>query len=191
MRKQLVLNAVLCMALLATPVLAANEHGSKRSERIEKRFEKLVDRFEDQLEKFELPVIESRNARPSIFVGTSGEVRLHSADVLSNASTTMGVRVWNHTFGINVSSTTKLMPNNSTISNINVGDKVNIRGRMNSSGVVDATLIHDLTPSQTASSTVNAKLTLHINKFIERLRQIQARNGLPLTPFLSTTTAAQ
>jgi hypothetical protein len=87
------------------------------------------------------------------------------------------VKAWGLSFAVNTAGA-KLLPNGTTMSSIVIGSKVNIRGSINASSAVTATTVNLITPRPAIAD----ELMKRINELIVRIREIQARLGLPLTP---------
>lgn len=155
------------VGLLVLPVIA-KENSSTMA----------LERAIDKLEKFELPDVESTGSHnQSLFVGPRGQVRIISGEVKSIASSTISVEVWGLTLQVNIGSAS-FRPKGELASTLKVGDKVNIKGKMNSAGGVDAEVVHNLSRRK----AVTDELSAQIRKLIERLRELQLKAGMPLTP---------
>ena len=144
--------------------------------------EKVVDR----LETFELPDVESSREHPSsFFAGPHGEARIIRGEIIGLASTTMTVKVWGLSLAVDMGSA-RFHPDGASASTLKIGDKVNVKGKINSSnGVITASLVHALSSRQRFVD----ELFDRIVKLIERLRELQAKAGLPLTPLPAPSTA--
>ena len=138
-----------------------------------------LERVIEKLESFELPEIESVREHPqSLFVGPHGEVRIISGEVTSLVSSTMNVKVSGLTLAVNIGSA-RFLPDGSSASSLQVGTKVNVRGTINqSTGVITASTVHIRSPRPSLEDELMRK----IQELIQRIREIQARLGLPLTP---------
>jgi hypothetical protein len=175
MKKFFLAFIIVGLALVGYSVFATSGKGEKNAiEKIEKNIEKL--------EKFEIPDVESTKENPSsFFVGPQGQVRIISGTIteISTATpATDGVKVW----GLNLRvdrSNAEYIPAGTSASSLKVGDKVNIKGTINKdTGVISASIVH-LLPSP--EQTIN-ELKSKITELIERIRELQQKLGLPLTP---------
>jgi hypothetical protein len=135
-----------------------------------------LERALERLEEIHLPEVESTKEHPSsFFVGPHGEVRVISAEITSVASTTLGIKVWGLSFNINTPEA-RFLPQGASP---RVGDKVNIKGKIDkNTGVISANTVHLLS----SRGRMIDELFRQILKLVERLREIQQKAGLPLTP---------
>ena len=182
MRRNLIISVVVGVALATAPVLAHDEDEVKevKPKAITRGLEKIIER----LENFELPIVESpRETPPSFFAGPHGEVRIHSGEITALASTTMSVKVWGLMLSVNTSGA-RFIPDGA-LASLRVGDKVNVKGTISAAtGAVTASVVHALSSRRRLTD----ELINQINRLIERLRELQQRAGLPLTPLPTATT---
>jgi len=166
---------IISLVLVGYSVFAKNE---KSENNAIKKLEKAIEK----LEKFEIPDVESTKENPSsFFVGPQGQVRIINGTITEIGSTTPatdGVKVW----GLNLRvdrSNTKYIPAGTTASSLKVGDKVNIKGTINQdTGVISASIVHVLSKPEQTVDELKAK----IRELIEKIRELQQKAGLPLTP---------
>lgn len=182
-RHILLASSAVSVFLLAAVALAHDEDRPKAREL------RSLDRAIDRLEEIELPDAESRREHPSsFFAGPHGEARIISGEVSSIASTTMAVRVWGLTLTVNIANA-RFHPAGTTASSLRVGDKVNVKGVISKdTGVIEASLVN----ARSHRVRLTDELSNQIRRLIERLRELQAKAGLPLTPLLeppATTTS--
>ncbi|MBI1971347.1 MAG: hypothetical protein HYS52_00670 [Candidatus Wildermuthbacteria bacterium] len=163
-----ILIAMLAVALVGVPfVFAKADDDDKKFPKGEfKKIEKLFDKLE-KIEGHKL-------SASSFFVGPEGQVHVLAGEVITLATATPavdGVKVW----GLNVR-----VDFGTFRSDLKVGDKVNIQGTINpSDGTITATRVHSLSAERAA---VASTIVERIRKVIEKIREIQARFGLTLTP---------
>ena len=170
MKKYILLIFLIGFGLVTFSVLAKSDEVKKLEQSIEK------------LEKFELPNIESTKINPSsLFVGPQGQVRIISGELTAIGNTTPvmdGVRVWGINLSVDVGSA-KFIPAGSTASSLKVGDKVNIKGTIDKdTGKITALIVHSLSTRQRNINEMQAKIT----ELIKKIRELQQKLGLPLTP---------
>lgn len=153
-----------------------------RLEKVEKRTLQTIEK----LEKIELPDVESpREVRSSLFVGPVGEARIHGGEITALSGASFSVKVWALTLSVETATTTRFIPAGTEFSSLRIGDKVNVAASMRETdGVLVARIVHDLSGRGRLAET----LASQIRQLIERLREIQTRLGLPLTPFPETST---
>src|SRR3989344_8763344 len=185
MKKILVIFTILVLAFsVVTTVLAENDD-SKRETKALGKVEKALER----LERFDLPEVESQRDNPaSLFVGPQGQTRIIRGEITSLSGTsTPGideVKVWGLTLKVDMTGA-NFIPSGTSRETLKVGDKVNIRGTMDqATAVIKASTVHSLTARQ----LVNDDILSQITKLIERLRELQQRAGLPLTPLPASST---
>lgn len=170
-----VIPILLGLSLLAAPALARESGHSKK---IEQQFKK-VERVVERLENFELPEVESAGDHPSqLVVNADGNVRIINGEVTGVSGSSFTVKIWGLSLAVDASGAT-FLPRGTTTPTVQNGDRVSIRGRVNGgTGVVSATTVNILTPRSNQANELFERLT----KLIMRLRELQARLGLPLTP---------
>ncbi|GEM_PF-4104463 len=187
MQKILVIFGAFVLALLVagSTVLAENdnsEKGKSEEKKIE-RAEAKVEKALERLEKFELPEVESQRDNPaSLFVGPQGQTRIIKGEITSLTGTstlaTDEVKVWGMTLKIDMTAS-NFIPSGTSKATLKVGDKVNIRGTMDqATGVIKASTVHSIS----ARKRVTDDIFSQIVKMVERLRELQQKAGLPLTP---------
>lgn len=180
-KKYLLFFAVLSFALVVTSAVVADDedenHGQKKGEL--KRLGKTIER----LERFELPEIESSGEHPaSFFVGPKGQVRVIAGEITELAGAVTppvdGVKVWGLNLKVNMENA-NFIPPGTTRASLKVGDTVNIKGRMNKdTGVIEAATVHALSSRDRMAD----ELFQQILRLIEKIRELQQKAGLPLTP---------
>lgn len=170
----------LAIGIAASTAFAENDDDdSKKGNNSEKKVEKALER----LEKFELPEVESQRDNPaSLFVGPQGQTRIIRGEITAlSATTTPGideVKVWGMTLKVDMTASS-FIPSGTTKETLKVGDKVNIRGTMDqATGVIKASTVHSISARKRVSDDILAQIT----KLVERLRELQQKAGLPLTP---------
>ncbi len=178
MKKHIFLIIILFVGLIAfsTLVMAKNDSNSNKNEI--KKIEKSIEKLED----FQLPDVESSTEHPSsFFIGPQGQVRVISGEVTLISTTTPqidGVKVWGMDLKVNVGSA-KFNPAGAALSDLKVGDKVNIKGTLDkNTGVINASIVNILSLN---SKTID-DLTNQIRALIIKIRELQQKAGLPLTP---------
>jgi len=175
---------VLTLSVASSTVLAENDD-SKKEEKALGKIEKALER----LERFDLPEIESIRDNPaSLFVGPQGQTRIIRGEITSlSATSTPGideVKVWGLTLKVDMAGA-NFIPSGTSRETLKVGDKVNIKGTMDqATAVIKASTVHSLTARQRVNDDIWAQIT----KLIERLRELQQRVGLPLTPLPASST---
>ena len=175
------LGTLVIVSLAAAPVFADDHGGGDRPKAKQIRgFEKAVDRLE-RIESFDIPDVESTSERPStLFIGPQGQARIYRGEVTAAADPTLTVKIWGLSLVVDISGA-RFLPANVSGSGIHSGDRISVRGTMNKdSGVIKAATVHDLSipPLHPANPFLD-----QLTKLIERLRELQTRLGLPLTPF--------
>ena len=180
MKKILILSAVFVLALSVTSIaLAENDNSGKKIEKAEAKVEKALER----LERFELPEIESFREHPaSLFVGPQGQTRIIRGEITSLSGTTTPaideVKVWRLLLKVDMTAA-HFIPSGTNKETLKVGDKVNIRGTMDqATGVIKASTVHSISARNRLTDDILSQIT----KLIERLRELQQKAGLPLTP---------
>lgn len=184
MRKYLFIAAVvLAIAVIASSALARDDdekNGPNKGSNLGqvKKLEKTLER----LEAFELPEVEStRTYRPSLFLGPQGQARIISGELinLGNATPAVdGIRVWGIDLRVDMGSA-RFSPRGTDRSDLQIGDKINVKGQVDEgTGVITASLVHALSSRHRLTDELFEKIT----KLIERLRELQEKAGLPLTP---------
>lgn len=190
MKKILAICAVafLAVGIAVSTAFAENDDNddSKRGKNTEKKIEKAemkVEKTLERLEKFELPEIESVRDNPaSLFVGPQGQTRIIRGDIVSLSGTTTPaideVKVWGMTLKVDMTAA-NFIPSGTSKETLKVGDKVNIRGTMDqATGVIKASTVHSISARKRVSDDIFAQIT----QLVERLRELQKKAGLPLTP---------
>lgn len=190
--------ALFFLAQTASALRADNENVSEpRPANIEVRVEeklskgkekigKIVEKAVERVEKFELPEIASpRETKPSLFVGPQGEVRILGAEITALAGSSFDLKVWGIALHIETATTTEFIPAGTSFSSLQISDKVNVRGIMRDTGVVTAKAVHNVSDRNRMTDVI----TRQIRELLERLRELQAKLGLPLTPFLQPATS--
>lgn len=180
MQRYAIVHMIVALALVAAPALARDNDDDNGKNKSVKALEKAIER----IEKFELPEVESASDHPqSLFVGPQGQTRIISGEVTSLGSSTMNVKAWGVTLTVNIGSA-RFLPSGTSASSLQVGNKVNVRGTTNqSTGVVTAATVHIRSPRPSFEDELMRK----IQELIQRIREIQARLGLPLTPLPTPT----
>ena len=188
MRKYLFIVAVvLAVGVVASSVLAHDDDdkgGPNKGSSLGqgKKLEKTLER----LEALELPEVESpRTHLPSLFLGPQGQARIISGELinLGNATPAVdGVRVWGIDLRVDMGSA-RFSPRGIERSDLQIGDKINVKGQIGEgTGVITASLVHALSSRYRLTDELFEKIT----KLIERLRELQEKAGLPLTPLPET-----
>ena len=180
MKKILVIFGAFVLALLAAnlTVLAESDE-SKNGHKAEKKIEKALE----HLERFELPEVESFKEHPaSLFVGPQGQTRIIRGEITSLSGTTTPaideIKVWGLTLKVDMTAA-NFIPSGTSKETLKVGDKVNIRGTMDqATGVIKASTVHSISARKRVTDDILSQIT----KLIERLRELQQKAGLPLTP---------
>lgn len=144
---------------------------------LEKNFSRIFDRFSN-MPPAEVPA--------SISVNPEGDVRLTGAEVTALPGTQITVKLWGWNFTVDRSNAqiigrvnlpTTVAPTNMEVStvpgaDINVGDKLLIRGTVNSAtGVVTASWIRNLSLQQRGVADIQGR----INQLLQLLQQLQAQ----------------
>lgn len=129
-----------------------------------------------------------KNKPASLSINPNGEFKLNSgvvATVPTSGGSSFTVRSWGITFTVNYSSATNLRTQNGAmlITELHVGDTVNIQGKIDTNGVVLATRIENLS----IASSENIQLRNQINALIERLNLLLGKAGLPPVATPTTT----
>lgn len=126
---------------------------------------------------------------PSLLIGPKGRVRINSGMVVSSPSgspSTMTVEIWKLRLNVIVDNETRIIPeqttstsSTSTLMALAVGNKVSVKGQMSpDTGIVKASVVHD----HSLRTQNVSKLQEKMRELIMKLREIQQRLGLPLTP---------
>lgn len=180
MKKILVLFGVFVLALLvASSTVLAKDDESENGQKAEKKIEKALER----LERFELPEVESFREHPaSLFVGPRGQTRIIRGEIISLSGTTTPaideVKVWGLLLKVDMTAA-NFIPAGTNKETLKVGDTVNIRGTMDqTTGTINASTVHSISARNRLTDNILAQIT----KLIERLRELQQKVGLPLTP---------
>jgi len=181
-KKYILLASIVVLALTVGTAIAKadndDENGNKNGNGLMKGIEKISER----LERFELPAVDSLAANPpSIFVGPQGQTRIIGGEIttLGNAtSSTDMIKVWGITLSVNTENA-QFIPAGTSHAALKVGDKVSIKGTTTDSGIVLASVVHALSDRQRMVEELFSQVT----KLIEKIRELQQKAGLPLTPF--------
>ena len=181
MKKILVIFTVVFLAIgiAASTAFAHETDESKNGHKAEKKIEKALE----HLERFELPEVESFKEHPaSLFVGPQGQTRIIRGEITSLSGTTTPaideIKVWGLTLKVDMTAA-NFIPSGTSKETLKVGDKVNIRGTMDqATGVIKASTVHSISARKRVTDDILSQIT----KLIERLRELQQKAGLPLTP---------
>lgn len=180
MKKYLLLAlAAAGLAFFATAALADDDNKNSSSNKNEIR---KMERLMERLEKFELPEVESSaTPKSSLFVGPQGQVRILNGELTQLGTTTPaidGVQVWGLNLKVDITGA-KFIPANTTRANLKVGDRLSIKGTMDgATGIIKASIVHALSSRERLLNDLFDQIV----KLIERLRELQQKAGLPLTP---------
>ncbi len=160
------LGLILIFILMTSISFTYAIHDTSISETIQKTVE--------SFKKFEIPVIEStKNYSSSMIVTQKGEAYINNGNVVSITGTDLVVSTWGMKFSIDAGQAI-ILPANTTFSNINVGNKININGKVNSiTGTIVAEKIHTLSET----TKIIEELRAEINKMLEQLKTLQKRLG--------------
>ncbi|OGF82418.1 hypothetical protein A3B18_03695 [Candidatus Giovannonibacteria bacterium RIFCSPLOWO2_01_FULL_46_13] len=171
------ITVILVMTILSvglfSPAYADNDNG---------RFKNLFKRIDKSIQKLEK--VQNFNISQSFSVEGGGEARIRGGTISNTASSTITVKVWGLDIDVNTVGA-KITHNDNATTTLKVGDKVNVKGKMETGGILKASSIELL-----LSGNTNPQITEKIRKLIERLREIERRAGLPLTPFPSATSTS-
>ena len=97
---------------------------------------------------------------------------------MATTTSMIDVKVWGLTLKVDTTGA-NFIPSGTNAETLKVGDKVNIRGTMDqATAVIKASTVHSLS----ARKLLNDNILSQITKLIERLRELQQKAGLPLTP---------
>jgi hypothetical protein len=178
MKKNLFLVIALVAGVVAFSAFAATKIQANSNNNAIKKLEQNIEK----LEKFELPDVESAKEHPSsLYIGPQGQVRIISGEITEIGTTTPvidGIKAWGINLKVDVGNA-KFIPSGTTASSLKVGDKVNVKGTINKdTGVITASTIHSLSATQ---QTMDALLN-QIRALIVKIRELQQKAGLPLTP---------
>lgn len=179
MKKILVIFTVFVLAISIASTVLAKDDDSDKEEKALGKVEKALER----LERFELPEVESVREHPaSLFVGPQGQTRIIRGEIMSLSGTTTPaideIKVWGLTLKVDMTGA-NFIPSGTSKDTLKVGDKVNIRGTMDqTTAVIKASTVHSLSARKRVTDDILEKIT----KLIERLRELQQKAGLPLTP---------
>ncbi len=129
-----------------------------------------------------------KNKPASLSINPNGEFKLNGgvvATIPTAGNSSFTVKSWGITFTVNYSSATNLRTQNGAmlITELHVGDTVNIQGKIDTNGVVLATRIENLS----IASSENIQLRNQINALIERLNLLLGKAGLPPVATPTTT----
>ena len=158
------LGVILVSILMTSISFTYAIHDTSVSETVKKTIE--------SFKKFEIPVIEStKNYSSSMIITQKGKVYINNGKIVSITGTDLIVSTWGIKFSIDAGQVI-ILPANTTFSNINVGDKVNINGTVNSiTGTIIAEKIHTLSET----TKIMDELRAEINKMLEQLKTLQKR----------------
>ena len=177
----------LALSIVGSTALAENDNSnSKKEEKALGKVEKTLER----LERFELPDVESQRDNPaSLFVGPQGQTRIIRGEIVSlSATSTTGIdeiKVWGMTLKVDMTGA-NFIPAGTSKETLKVGDKVNVKGTMDqTTGVIKASTVHSISVRQRVTDNILSQIT----KLIERLRELQQKAGLPLTPLPTSSSA--
>jgi len=187
MKKSLFLFVAFILAVLVTvsTVLAEDDDSTeekdagKKLEKAEAKFERALDR----LERFELPEVESQKEHPaSLFIGPQGQTRIIRGEITSLSGTSTPaldeVKVWGLLLKVDMTEA-NFIPSGTSKESLKVGDKVSIKGTMDqATGVIKASTVHSISTRKRMADDLLGQIT----KLIERVRELQQKAGLPLTP---------
>lgn len=176
MKKYIALISLLGIVLVASSVLATSDKNQNENQA------KKIEQLTEKLENFTFPGIESTKINPSsLYFGPQGQVRIISGEITSIGTATPaidGIKIWGISLNVDVTGA-NFIPAGATISGLKVGDKVNIKGTINKdTGVITASTVHSLVTTQQDV----VKLQLQITELIKKIRELQEKFGLPLTP---------
>ena len=182
MKKYLIVALLVAGVALAASSAFADDENDSGKPKVGKGELKKLERLGERLENFELPEVESHKPHPSsLFVGPQGQVRIISGELVSlgNVTPTVdGVKVWGLSLKVNMGNA-RFTPAGTTHSSLQIGDKVNVKGTMDqSTGEIQASIVHALS----ARGRLTGDLLSQIRKLIEKIRELQQKAGLPLTP---------
>ncbi len=173
MKKYIFLIFLLGFAFISFAALAKSDQKENELKKIEQSLERL--------EKFELPEIESTKEHPSsLFIGPEGQVRIINGELTTIGTATPvvdGIKVWGINLSVDVGSA-KFIPAGTTASSLKVGDKVNIKGTVDGTGKITASIVHAISVRQQNIGKLQAQIT----ELIKKIRELQQKLGLPLTP---------
>jgi len=181
MKKYFILTFLIGLSLIAFSVLAKSDNKNNNGQQ-QNNEAKQLDKAIEKLENFTIPDVESTKINPSsLFIGPQGQVRIISGELTSIGTTTPaadGVKIWGINFSVDVSGA-KFNPTGTTASSLKVGDKVNIKGTINKdTGIITASIVHSLATTQQNVNAIQAQIT----ELLKRIRELQEKLGLPLTP---------
>lgn len=174
MRYYRIIPVLLAFALVAPTAFAKNDDGERPAKQL-----KMLDKAIERLEKFEFPLVDSEADHPTqLVVNASGNVRIIAGEVTAVSGSSLTVKSWGLSLTVNAGSAS-FLPSGTTIANISVGSRVNVSGNIDSAtGVITARTVRVRSPLPALSD----QLFQRIIELITRIREIQARLGLPLTP---------
>jgi len=181
MKKYILLAIFLLVSGLLTFSVFAKSDNQQNNGQKQNNELKQVDQLIEKLENFTLPDVESTKTNPSsLFIGPQGQFRIISGELTSVGSSTPaidGVKVWGVSLNVNVTNA-KFSSTGTTASSLKVGDKVNIKGTVDSAGTITASIVHLVSAPQQSTSEMQARII----ELIKKIRELQQKFGLPLTP---------
>ena len=139
------------------------------------RLKNLFKRIDNSITKLE------RLESPSLRIEEDGNARITTGEIInvSTGTSTITVKIWGLQMDVNIADAKITHKDNATSTvSLKIGDKVNVKGKMQSNGVIKATHI-----GLVQITDQRAVISENIRRLIERLREIESRAGLPLTPF--------
>lgn len=189
LKYSLVIFAILTVSLGAMSAKADNDDNKKNSlpPGIAKQIQGLdIDKL---LSNAKIYDDDFRNKPASLTINPNGEFKLNGgvvATIPATGNPSFTVKSWGITFTVNYSTLTNFRTQNGTmlISELHVGDIVNIQGKIDTNGVVLATRVENLS---IASNGQNTQLRNQINALIEKLNLLLGKAGLPPVAAPTTT----
>lgn len=187
----------MAVALLASASLAMAENDDKRDNGnlppgLQKQIQKFESgelfkglRMDENIVKATLP--------SSLAINPNGDIRINEAKVTSvpaptSATSTTGsltIKVWGMTFTLNITADSKLytQTRNLAITDIKVGDSVDVSGTVSESapGVVQVRQLKDRTQQASMTSEEVSKIRLRIQELIERLNILLGKTNATTT----------
>ncbi|MDO8504352.1 MAG: hypothetical protein Q7S36_00665 [Candidatus Liptonbacteria bacterium] len=133
----------------------------------------------------------------SLAINPNGDVRMNDAKVASvgsvaSSSGSLTVKIWGLTFTLNVSADSRLTARgkNIALSEIQVGDSVDISGTTSDStpGVVLVRHLKDRTRAAASTNEETSRIRVQIEELIKKLNALLAKTGGTPIPLPSATT---
>ena len=182
MKKYLLIALLLVGVTFVASSVFARDEGNNDKPKVGKGETRKLENLSERIENFELPDVESPKQHPSsLFIGPQGQTRIINGELTTLGNTTPamdGVKVWGISLKVNMGNA-RFTPAGTTRSSLQVGDKVNIKGTIDqASGEIQASIVHALS----ARNRLTDDLLGQITKLIEKIRELQQKAGLPLTP---------